>query len=85
MLFAVAVAGFGHSLFSIDRAALPGCRGQTRIRCDLRRFQSVGIASDQSMAANSGPMPLMSSNIAAGAGWPFVHSQQRVPARPPRS
>jgi hypothetical protein len=39
------VAGFGYSLFSIDRAALPGCRGQTRIRCDLPSvFKVSGIA-----------------------------------------
>ena len=39
------IACFRHALFAIDRSALPGCRGQARIRSDLASIVEVSEKS----------------------------------------
>lgn len=54
-------------LLTIDRTAFPGACGTPRIGCDLSSIVCRDRHSLEMTLANSGPIPLMPSNIVAGS------------------
>src|ERR1700674_338078 len=75
------ISGFGHSLFPIDRSALPGCRRQARISGDLSSV--VEVSEEPFRPKYGGELWSNASNIQQHRrrhrGGGMRREQQRVP------